>query len=210
MPEYASILSQMLAAFRKKNKLASISLPNLNTLYQILTSQVVILEILVALWAYWTGLILCLRSKEIFLIKREFFHVSAAFPGCYELRWPKEMIGNGVKAGPVRVIHPFQLPMMDLFCKFAINPFVFLARGDKLNKLLDRLLGVTGRSMRHCGAYLVLNDQKALSGVANALGHSSLLCAAYYLDPWYPLVDHSTISNALIIKLKEAKILTPA
>ena len=57
--------------------------------------------------------------------------------------------------------------------------------------------------MRHCGAYLVLNEENALSAVANSLGHSSLLCAAYYLDPWFPQVDHSCITLALISTLQQ-------
>ena len=117
-----------------------VSLPDLALLLSLLQSGSIVMEVLLALFGYWTGLVLALRSKEIFLLRSEYFHPSVTFPGCFELRWPPELIGQGVKAGPVRVIHKFQIPMMQLFCKFPRNPFVFLARGDQLNTFLSSCL----------------------------------------------------------------------
>ena len=201
MPQFESILSQILKAFRKQHQLSSIPLPDLQILHRLLLGDVIVLEILLTILAYWTGLVLALRSKEVFLLRREYFVMSPTFKGCYELRWPSNLMGNGIKAGPVRVVHPFQIPMMTLFSKFPVNPFLCLAKGDRMNTYLQKLLGVTARSMRHCGAYLILNEEKTLTAVANGLGHSSLICSAYYLDPWFPLVDHSHITKSLIDKL---------
>ena len=108
---------------------------------------------------------------------------------------------DGIKGGQVRVFYPHQEPIIALFCQCKVNPFLRLSQ-HFMNQFLTKHLKVTMRSGRHCGAYLILNEQNDLRAVAAGLGHATLMSTVYYIDPWLPNVSHEKVTRKLTKLLK--------
>jgi hypothetical protein len=202
LPQYRSVLDQINKAFKKKHTLTTIPLPSMSTLYRMLQGDLPTYD-LVCLWAFWTCVCLALRAKELMLLSPKY--MQRAPDGGYTITWPSALMKNGIKAGRVRHVHRSLAKMADVFCACKKNPFIPLYNNDRLNKFLTQKLGITMRSARHCGAYLVLEETKTVASVANALGHANMICAAYYLDPWVTSVHHDVVTQK-IVKLLADKL----
>ena len=171
LPEYRSVLDQINKAFKKKHTLTTIPLPSLSSLYRMLKDDMPTYALL-CLWAFWTCVCLALRAKELLLLSPKYLQKGP--DGGYTITWPSALMKNGIKAGKVRQVHHSLAKMADIFCACKRKPFVSLYTGDKLNRFLTPRLGITMRSARHCGAYLVLEETNTVSSVANALGHANI------------------------------------
>ena len=119
-----------------------------------------------------------------------------------KLTWPKNA---PIKGGFMRDIYQHQLPLIKYFCKFPINPFLKLTQ-QYLNSFLMRRLSCTMRSARHCGAFIILEEEKSVGAVAQGLGHSSIISTIYYIDPWAMPIPFEQVSNRLLQLLRKGKV----
>ena len=192
--EYKSVLKQVLQSFNKKYQLAAIPLPNSRALQKLLSRRFVYLGLNgLCLWCYLTACGLGLRAREIFMLQKEYFDFENNL-----LVWPKHV---QIKGGPIRKLFPHQLAIARYFCKYNKNPFLQLNQ-TALNKFLMKHLQCTLRSARHVGAFVILEETKSVGCVAQGLGHSSIACSIYYIDPWNLHVPYTVLASQLIQVLK--------
>ena len=189
----ASVLTQVFLAFKKLHKLANVCLPDSLKMRRFLHGALSFSELMM-FWCYWSCAVLGLRSKEIFRLDKAFIHFQN---GKYLIKWPTDWIGNGIKAGPVRILQDYHIPILTMFLSCKHNPFLPWEKADQMNRFLQARFGVTMRSARHLGAYICLHEMNGTEYVAKCLGHSTLVATCYYLDPWAPSVHHSVLTAEL-------------
>ena len=200
IPRWKTVLKQIFKAFRKQARVAEIPLPSLSTMLAVLNVPTISAFDICMNWLFWTSSMLALRTMEIFLLKKDYITPDPQVQGGFVITWPKKLMGNGIKAGQIRHIHPTQANMVRLFMLCDRNPFLPWAKNSakEVNEYLDKKYKCTMRAARHIGAYAVLHETNSVSYVASSLGHSSEICACYYLDPWCPTVSWNTITDRII------------
>ena len=195
-PQWASHLTQVFKSFNKRYKLSQIPLPNVSKVYRIVCNSRFMWSGVngLVVWGFWTGLTLGLRSGELFLLRREYIDLVHM-----NIIWPKDA---PIKGGFIRKLYPYQLPIIKMFIRQQKNPFLVLTQ-KYANSFLSRFLSCTLRSMRHCGAFVMLDKTKNISAVANGLGHQGIICTMYYIDPWSMPVSFELISDQLAQVLRK-------
>lgn len=193
------LFAQILAAFRKRHRIAQIPLPKVVVMRQLLLGfkQLPFIHVLF-LFAYWLAVSLALRSDEVFLLDPKY--VSMTKDEVY-IVWPDLLLGNGIKSGKIRLVLPYAVPLLKFFMQFPVNPFLSFVKA-RVNIFLRGMMNCTMQSARHCGAHFALHYTKDLPTVQKVLGHANLLCARYYIDFWKPEVGYEEITALVITALK--------
>ena len=133
---------------------------------------------LIYVFGFLLAAFLGLRSGELFLLERSFIVKG-------NIHWPQSLMQSGVKAGQVRMIQPFALPLVECFCKFKTSPFHVLDR-TQMNLFLNKEFHCALNVARHICANLTLDSTHSMVQVALTLGHQSGLSSQFYVDAHFP------------------------